>query len=111
MKNLIIGQALAWLAIASTSASIARIVLHHLRGGLVIWVELDEKNPSPFWRIYAKFEATAARFSLALGKFARKGDRSKLLVIPDTKAAINEALETAGELREGQKSDARTVVR
>jgi hypothetical protein len=103
MKNLTIGQVLAWLAVASASASVVRIVLHYLRGGLVIWIALDEKNPSRFWRVYGKLEATAAWLALALGKFARKGDQSKLLVIPDTKVAINEALETAGELREGQK--------
>jgi hypothetical protein len=103
LKNITLGQILIWLAVASTSASIARIILHHLRGGLTIWIPLDEKNPNRFWRIYSKTEMTAAWAALALGKFAKKGDETKLLVIPDTKEAINEALETAGEPREGQR--------
>lgn len=100
MKNITLVQVLAWIATVSTSASVARILLHHLRGGLVIWVQFDEKNPNRFWRVYGRLEATAAWAALSLGKFARKGDDSKLLVIPDTREAINEALETAGELRE-----------
>jgi hypothetical protein len=73
-----------------------------LRGGLTIWIPHDEKNQNRFWKFYTRLEATSAWTVLALVKFAKKGDETKLLVIPDTKEAINEALEAAGEPREGQ---------
>jgi hypothetical protein len=93
MKNLTLGQLLTYAAYISVGASLARIVLHHLRDGIAIYVPYDSTNPSRFWLFYAKLEATAAWLSIALGKFAKKGEGG-LILVPDTKEGINKALET-----------------
>ena len=93
-----IGTIYVWLSTVSTTSSLVRIGMHWLRGVplLLLICPYDEASPSRFWRIYRGFEDTAAYIALSLAKFARKGDEGRLLIIPDTKAALDDALKTVG---------------
>lgn len=95
MKNLTVAQLITYATYIVAGASLLRVILHHLRGALVIWIAFDAASPSRFWRFYEKLEATTAYVAIALGKYARKGE-GQLMVLPADRDVVNRELEQLG---------------
>lgn len=63
-----VGRVLDWVVWASFGASIARVGVHWLKGGLAIWIEPG----ASFWTAYSKLEDTLAWLSISLSKFGKR---------------------------------------